>query len=120
MEILYQVYIELIYIILKKQHCQAVYLLVKNNILNEKIISPNRWYNSCDCTYPLQGNVYSDKYKNLLINLIKKNNIEVIYLIKPLENLEIYQYLSKSCFKETRISEHLSSYELNDCYEIKG
>lgn len=91
-----------------------------STILNEKIISPNRWYNSCDCTYPLKGNVYSYKYKNLLINLIKKNNIEVIYLIKPIENLEIYQYLSKSCFKETRISEHLSSYELNDCSEIKG
>ena len=88
-----------------------------STILNQKVVSPNRWFNSCDCTYPLKNNKYSYKYKNFLINLIKKNNIEVIYLIKPLEESEIYQYLDKSCFKKNIINEHLNSYELNNCYK---
>ncbi len=88
-----------------------------STILNQKIVSPNRWFNSCDCTYPLKSNKYSYKYKNFLINLIKKNNIEVIYLIKPLEDSEIYQYLDQNCFKKNIINEHLSSYELNNCFK---
>ena len=91
-----------------------------STILDQKIVSPNRWYNSCDCTYPLKGNKYYDNYRNFLLNLITKNDIEVIYLIKPIESSEIYQYLSKSCFKEYKINEYLSSYELNDCLEIKS
>ena len=91
-----------------------------STILNQKIISPNRWYNECDCTYPVKGNKYFDKYKRFLINLINKNNIEVIYLIKPIEDTEIYQYLSKDCFKEQKITEYLSSFELKDCFEING
>jgi len=88
-----------------------------STILDQKIVSPNRWFNSCDCTYPLKNNKYYYVYKNFITNLIKKNNIEVIYLIKPVENSEIYQYLNKSCFKEVKINEYLSSYELKDCFK---
>ena len=88
-----------------------------STILDQKIVSPNRWFNSCDCTYPLKNNKYYYKYKNFITNLIKKNNIEVVYLIKPIENSEIYQYLNKGCFKEVKINEYLSSYELNDCFK---
>ena len=89
-------------------------------ILNQKLFSPSRWYISDGTDYPMKGNKFFDSYKNLLINLIKKNNIAVIYTIYPQESSLIYTYLDKSCFKELRISEVLNSYELKSCYEING
>ena len=57
-------------------------------------------------------------YKNLIINLIKKNEILVIYSIKPLDNSTISTYLDTNCFAERKISTILSSYELKNCEEI--
>ena len=54
------------------------------------------------------------------MNLIKKNNIVVIYTIYPLDSSFIYTYLDKSCFQETKITEVLNSYELKSCDEING
>jgi len=91
-----------------------------SGILNEKLFSPSRWYLLDGTDYPLKENKYFVSYKNLLINLIKKNNIEAIYTIYPLESSIIYTYLDKSCFQETKISDMLISYELKSCYEING
>ena len=89
-------------------------------ILNQKLFSPSRWHFLDGTAYPLKGNKYFVSYKNLLINLIKKNNIAVIYTIYPLESSFIYTYLDKSCFQETKITEVLNSYELKSCDEING
>ena len=89
-------------------------------ILNQKLFSPSRWHFLDGTAYPLKDNKYFVSYKNLLINLIKKNNIAVIYTIYPLESSFIYTYLDKSCFQETKITEVLNSYELKSCDEING
>ena len=87
-------------------------------ILEENLHSPSRWHLSDGTDYPLRGNKYFMNYKNLIINLIKKNEILVIYTIKPLDNSTISTYLDTNCFTERKISTILSSYELKSCKEI--
>ena len=90
-------------------------------ILDQKLFSPSRWHLADGTDYPLKGNKYFINYKNLLIELIKKNNIKVIYEIFPVENSNnIYNYINNDCFKEARITEILKSYELKLCDEISG
>ena len=85
-------------------------------ILNEKIYSPSRWYISDGTDVHLQGNKYFSKYKKLLINLIKNNDISIIYTIYPVESSYLYTYLDKNCFTEVKVSKILNSYEIKDCY----
>ena len=89
-------------------------------ILDQKLFSPSRWHLLDGTDYPLKGNKYFISYKSLLINLIRKNNIAVIYAIFPEENSDIYNYVSNSCFQERKINKILKSYELKQCYEING
>jgi len=88
-------------------------------ILNEKIISPSRWYTFDGTDFPTKENKYFRSYKNLLIKLIKTNNIQVIYTIYPVENTLLYIYFDKNCFIEKKITNILSSYEvLKDCEDF--
>ena len=90
-------------------------------ILNEKIFSPSRWYLFDGTDFPAKGNKYFKSYKNLLIKLIKTNNIEVIYTIYPVENSLLYIYFDKNCFSEEKVSSILSSYEiLKDCQDFNS
>ena len=91
-----------------------------SSILNEKLFSPSRWHIFDGTDYPQKGNKYFINYRNLLINLIKNNNIAVIYTIYPIESSLIYTYLDKNCFTEIKISDMLNSYELKNCHEING
>jgi len=91
-----------------------------SSILNEKLFSPSRWYIFDGTDYPLSTSKYFDSYKNLLIGLVKKNNIKVIYTIYPVENSLLFTYLDESCFKEKKISNVLKSFEIKKCYEING
>ena len=88
-------------------------------VLNEKTFSPSRWYLFDGTDFPAKGNKYFKSYKNLLIKLIKTNNIAVIYTIYPVENSMLYIYLDKKCFIEKKVSNILSSYEiLRDCEDF--
>jgi len=91
-----------------------------SSILNEKLFAPSRWYISDGTDYPLKDNKYYISYKNLLINLLKKNKIAVIYTIYPQKSSIIYKHFDKNCFTEIKISNMLNSYELKNCYEING
>ena len=89
-------------------------------ILNEKLFSPFRVYVGDGTQQPIKGNKYSTKYRELMINLIKKNKISVIYIIGSLESNIIYDYIDRYCFEETSVFEQLKSYELKNCIEING
>ncbi|MDC0247798.1 glycosyltransferase family 39 protein [Pelagibacteraceae bacterium] len=89
-------------------------------VLNEKLYSPSRWYLSDGTTHPLKDNKHFTSYKKLLINIIKKNNISVIYTISPQESSILYNYIDKRCFIEREISETLKSYDLKNCNEINS
>jgi hypothetical protein len=87
-----------------------------SSILNEKLFSPSRWHIFDGTDYPQKDNKYFMSYKNLLIKIIKNNDIDVIYTIYPVEGSLIYAYLDKNCFTEIKISKILNSYEINSCY----
>ena len=70
-------------------------------------------YTSDGSIIPLKNNKYSQKYKNLVINLIKKNNVDVIYIVYPVHKGSITDYLDKSCLKYWYTSNGVS-------YPIKG
>jgi len=89
-----------------------------SGILNQNLHSPSRWYLLDGTDFPLKDNTYFNSYKNLLIKLIKYNKIQVIYVVYPLDDRVIYDYLDKSCFKKSEILEKLISYELENCKEI--
>jgi len=89
-------------------------------ILGEKLFSPSFAYTLDGTTHPIKGNQYAAKYKQLIIDIIKKNNIKAIYIAGPLENKHIYYFFNKNCFNEVPIFEHLTIYELNNCKEISG
>ena len=89
-------------------------------ILKEKLFSPSRWILEDGTAHPIKGKKYFNNYKNLLINILKKNDIAVIYTIYPVESSSLYTYLDKDCFKEKKISNMLISYELKNCYKINS
>ena len=87
-------------------------------ILDKKLYSPGRWYLSDGTDYPLKNNKFFEKYKNFFINLIKQNNIQVIYMTEPLNNSIIYSHISKNCINEKLITKVLKSFELKKCEEL--
>ena len=88
--------------------------------LEQKLYSPSRWFIFDGTDYPLKGNKYFESYRNLLIKIIKDNNIEVIYTIDPVKSVLVYTYLDKNCFKERKISNIFNSFEIKQCRDING
>ena len=89
-------------------------------ILDEKTFSPSRLYTGDGTTAPIKENKYKTKYKKLMINLIKKNEISVIYIIAPLDSAFIYNYIDRQCFEENYVLEQLKSYEIKNCVDINS
>ena len=90
-------------------------------ILDQKFFSPSRWWHGDGSSYPKKNNQYFIKFKNLWIDLVKKNDVKVIYTIFSSENPNIvYKYIDKNCFIETKVTKFLRSYELKSCDEING
>ena len=88
-------------------------------ILGQKLFSPSKWYLGDGTTHPVKESKYFTSYKNLIVNIIRRNDIKVIYTIS-LESWLIYNYFDNSCFQEKKITEILRSYELNNCEVIDG
>ena len=61
-------------------------------------------------------------YKKFLIDKLKKNEIEVVYIIKPLwaGNDIIEKGLDKDCIDKMEITEILDIYLLKKCKELKS
>ena len=89
-------------------------------ILDEKLFSPSWAFSGDGTTHPMEGNKYLQNYRNLMIDIIKKNKILVIYIIGPLKDKHIYSYINQSCFQKNSISNYLKSFELKNCSDISG
>jgi len=89
-------------------------------ILKQNIFSPSRWILEDGTTHPLKGNKYFSSYKNFYLNIIRKNNIEVIYIVEPVSTLNVYDYISKNCYNEKKVTKILYKYEIKECGEIKN
>ena len=86
-------------------------------ILDQKILSPSRVYTGDGTTHPIKGNKYTEKYKELMYNLILKNNISVIYKTN-IANYEFnFHYIDsyQHCYEKKNISEQLIEYDLRNC-----
>ena len=86
-------------------------------ILNQKIISPSRVYTGDGTTHPIKGNEYVQKYKELMDNLILKNNVSVIYVTNIANEKINFHYIDSynHCFEKKVILEQLTSYDLENC-----
>jgi len=84
-------------------------------ILEENLNIPNRWYTHDNNSYPLKNHKYYKFYKDHITNLIKKNNVEVIYITgdSKIKNFQIY--LDNICFTEEEINEISKMHELKKC-----
>ena len=80
--------------------------------------SPNKyWYKHH--VYPAIDHKYFDIYRNFFINKLTKNQIKVVYIIKPLwgDNNVLDTILDKNCVKKAALSNILDGYFLS-CYRI--
>ena len=83
-------------------------------LLDLKFNSPNKWYD--DLSIPTYNNKYFKKYKNFFITKLKKNKIEVIYII----GLKKFNFLKnlinvEECILDKRINEMLLIYDITNC-----
>ena len=68
-------------------------------------------------THPLKDSKYAARYKELMDNIIFKNNISVIYVINVTNENANFHYvdLYRDCFEEISLLKQLKSYELKNC-----
>ena len=89
-------------------------------ILNENYFSSAIGYPNDGTGYPLKENKFAKNYKNLIVNNIKKNKIEIIYIIHPIKKESLYDYFDAACFEEKVIFENLNSYKLLKCSDLNN
>ena len=90
-----------------------------STILDKPLHILNRWYLWDNNTHPTENHKYFENYKSLINKNIKKNKIEVIYLLGQeneikFENIE--DYFTDICFEnKIIISNRFSLHELVNC-----
>ena len=90
-----------------------------SSLLPDYTISPNRTYTHDSISYPKKGDEYFEIYKNFFLNQIVKNNIEIIYIIKPLEKNVFDSLINDECLKSKKINKILTTYLIIDCEKLK-
>ena len=88
-------------------------------LLNDDLNILNRWYLWDNNTHPTQNHKYFNIYKQMVNENLKKNRIEVIYLLgsdKEFLFLNIKDYFDDVCFKNYEVVKNKFSYhEIIDC-----
>ena len=81
--------------------------------------SPNQWYHST-VSFPVKGQKYFSVYKKFFINNLKKNKIELIYIVGT-QNQKVLNYtLDKQCFIQKKVGNII--YEnilIEECEDFK-
>ena len=95
------------------------YQFLASSITNY-VYSPSKTYTMDGISYPLKDNKYYKNYKKLFVDQIKNNKIEVIYLMKPIEENSITFVLDKSCIELKNINIILNSYLIKNCKELNN
>ena len=90
-----------------------------STILSKPLIILNRWYLWDNNTHPTENHRYFEFYKSLINKNIKKNEIEVIYLLGQKNEIKfdkIKNYFTDTCFEsKTIIQDRFSSHKLINC-----
>ena len=73
--------------------------------------SPNQWHHP-SVSFPIRGQKYFSVYKRYFINSLKKNNIEIIYIIGKKDRNILNLILSSGCFNEEKVGNIIYKNEL--------
>ncbi len=92
-----------------------------SGILDKNLNNLNRWYTHDNNSYPLDRHKYFNVYKDFINSKIKKNKIQVIYIVDAtgkgwlkISNFE--QYLNDICFSNKIIvKDYFSSHTIKNC-----
>ncbi len=84
------------------------------SILDDYVYSLNRSY-WAGLSFPSLDSKIFDLYKSFFLNQITSNNIEVIYVIKPVDKNIYLSLLEKNCFQTKKVNEILYTYLIVNC-----
>jgi hypothetical protein len=112
-----------------------VIALIKNDDRNKSIITDYQFISVILSLYdfapsqvwfdyhvnPSKESIYYDIYRSFFIGKFKENNVQVVYLIKPLwgGNDIFEKVFDTRCYKKNKISEMLDIYTLLPCEDLK-
>jgi hypothetical protein len=85
------------------------------SLMPDYITSPNRVYD--DINYPKKDNKHFEIYKKFFINQIVKNDVEIIYTIKPLEKDVFTSLINEDCINTKKINNILEGHLIINCHE---
>ena len=85
------------------------------SLLNDNVFSPNRTYSGNGISYPLIENQNFIIYKKFFLNQIIKNEIKIIYTLKPISDYIFLNILEKKCVKTKKINEILFVHDISAC-----
>ena len=85
------------------------------SLMPDYITSPNRVYD--DINYPKKDNKHFEIYKKFFINQIVKNDVEIIYTIKPLEKDVFTLLINEDCINTKKINNILEGHLIINCHE---
>ena len=88
-------------------------------LIDQYVNIPNRWYTHNNVSYPLKNHKYYEFYKNFFLNKIKKNNIEVIYVLEPIKFNNFNIYINANCTNESQENLILTSHIIGECLDLK-
>lgn len=92
-----------------------------SSILEKKLYSPSRTYDAI--SFPKKKSKYFENYKLHLVNLVKKNKIEKIYIFEPNSKINlndvIFNYIPKNCFTYKQLNKHLISLKVKSCESLR-
>ena len=89
------------------------------SLLNNKIASPNKWYDSL--SVPDKRNKYYNEYKKFFITKINDNQIKYMYFIgKNKHSMSFFQeFISNNeCIVSKKINELLVELNINKCKQL--
>ena len=87
------------------------------SMLPKNTYSFNRTYD--DVAYPGKRNDHFEFYKNFFIDHLINKNIEIIYIIKPLDKNVFDKLINNDCYEQKTINKILTSYLIISCDELK-
>ena len=88
------------------------------SLMPDYITSPNK-YTHYGISSPKKDNMYFEIYKKFFINQIVKNDIEIIYTIKPLEKNIFTSLINEDCINTKKINGILEGHLIHKCNDLK-
>ena len=84
------------------------------SVLTEENVSGfSRWYPGDDSGFPLKGNKYYQGYKEFILSIISRKEVETIYVLPDVEESNFSDYVDVKCFNKHKLEFKIIKYEIN-------